>query len=163
MVLPISRRMQPKDIPTVGRLERLIFTDPWPEIAFLREIQETEISWPRVAIDPGSGEPLAYLVAWFAADEAHLANLAVDPARRRQGLAQMLLDDFVSEARRREARMVLLEVRRSNAAAQEFYGKNGFYRVNVRPRYYRDNGEDALVMVLPLSEAGRLPEQRGVS
>jgi ribosomal-protein-alanine N-acetyltransferase len=97
------------------------------------------------------------MVAWFVADEAHLANIAVAPLARRRGLAQRLLDELVAESVRREARMVLLEVRRSNHAAQAFYRKNGFYLAGVRHRYYRDNGEDALIMVKPLNESGRLP------
>jgi ribosomal-protein-alanine N-acetyltransferase len=99
---------------------------------------------------------VGYLVAWFVADEVHLANLAVVPDVRRRGLAQRFLGELESEGRRREARMVILEVRRSNAAAQGLYRKNGYYTVSIRRRYYRDNHEDALVMIKPLSESGRI-------
>jgi len=158
-----TRRMEPADVPAVAALERQIFGDPWPELAFEREIEEVRSSWPRAAIDPESGDLLAYMVAWFVADEAHLANIAVAPLARRRGLAQRLLDDLVAESDRRGARMVLLEVRRSNHAAQAFYRKNGFYLVGVRHRYYRDNGEDALIMVKPLNESGRLPALEDLS
>jgi ribosomal-protein-alanine N-acetyltransferase len=160
---PATRKMEPTDVPAVVELERAIFGDPWPEAAFIREIDEIRTSWPRVALDPETGEIVAYLIGWFIADEAHLANIAVSPRSRRQGLAQQLLDELIEEGRRRDARFILLEVRRSNRAAKAFYGKNGFYPVTVRPRYYRDNAEDAIVMVKPLKPSGRIPPAEGIA
>jgi ribosomal-protein-alanine N-acetyltransferase len=61
---------------------------------------------------------------------------------------------MIEEGSRRGARLVLLEVRRSNIVAQAFYEKNGFSTVTVRRRYYQDNREDALVMIKPLSDEG---------
>jgi [ribosomal protein S18]-alanine N-acetyltransferase len=163
MSAPVTRKMEPEDVPAVAELERSIFGDPWPEAAFAREIDEARTSWPRVAVDPETGEILAYLVGWFVADEAHLANLAVAPRSRRRGIAQRLVNELVEEGTRRQSRFVLLEVRRSNRAAKAFYGKNGFYPVTVRPHYYRDNGEDAIVMVKPLTESGRIPPAEGLA
>ena len=160
---PVTRKMELEDIPAVAELERSIFADPWPEAAFAREVDEGRTSWPRVAVHPEPGAILAYLVGWFVADEAHLANLAVQPRSRRRGLAQRLVNELVDEGSRRHSRFVLLEVRRSNRAAKAFYGKNGFYPVTVRPRYYRDNGEDAIVMVKPLNESGRIPPEEGLA
>ena len=159
---PLTRKMERTDVGKVAELERSIFPDPWPEIAFNREIDEERTSWPRVAVDPNTGDVLAYLVGWFIADEAHLANIAVSPRARRQGLAQRLLDELVDEGRRRASRFILLEVRRSNRAAKAFYGKNGFQSISIRPRYYRDNGEDAIVMVKPLEASGRIPPTDGI-
>ena len=90
-----TRKMEPADVPAVAELERSIFSDPWPEAAFIREIEEVRTSWPRVACDPETGEIAAYLVGWFVADEAHLANLAVAPRSRRQGLAQQLVLELI--------------------------------------------------------------------
>jgi ribosomal-protein-alanine N-acetyltransferase len=47
---------------------------------------------------------------------------------------------------------VTLEVRRSNVAAHALYRRFGFEEVGVRPRYYIENGEDAIVMTLALGE-----------
>jgi ribosomal-protein-alanine N-acetyltransferase len=85
----------------------------------------------------------------------------VAPRHRRRGLAQKLLDEMIVEGTERGARLVTLEVRRSNQSAQGLYRKNGFYTVMIRRAYYRDNQEDALVMVKPLSEAGRIPPLEG--
>lgn len=149
----VIRTLRPSDTREVARLEREIFSDPWPETAFQREALGEEESWSRVAVDEGTGRVLGYMVAWFLADEAHLANVAVVSGERRVGLGQRLLDDLIAEGRRRRGRAVILEVRRSNRAAQELYRKNGFLTVMVRHGYYRDNKEDALVMIKPLVEA----------
>jgi ribosomal-protein-alanine N-acetyltransferase len=162
MKQPATRKMEPADVPAVAELERSIFGDPWPEAAFMREIDEVRTSWPRVAVDHETGEIIAYLVGWFIADEAHLANIAVHPRSRRQGLAQQLVNELIEEGLKRDSRFIVLEVRKSNRAARAFYGKNGFYPVTVRLRYYRDNGEDAIVMVKPLKESGRIPPAKGI-
>ncbi len=157
----LTRRMRGSDVDTVARLEREIFPDPWAASAFRHETEGEEGSWPRVAVDAANGEILAYMVAWFVADEAHLANVAVAPWARRRGLAQRLVAELLEEARRRKVRLVLLEVRRSNTAAQALYRNNGFYTIDVRAGYYRDNREDALVMIKPMNDAGRIPPREG--
>lgn len=153
----VIRGMERKDAAVVARLERTIFTDPWSEGMFRDEADRTAPSWNRVAVEAATGRVVGYLVAWFVADEVHLANVAVVPEQRRRGLAQRFLDELETEGRRRKARMVVLEVRRSNTAAQGLYRKNGYATVSIRRRYYRDNHEDALVMVKPLSGQERAP------
>lgn len=155
------RRMELGDVPRVAALEQRIFPDPWSSDAFAHEARAGHSAWPRVVVDE-AGNLAGYLVGWFVADEAHLANLAVDPDLRRRGLAERLVIDLVNEAVERGARMVVLEVRRSNAAAQSLYEKHGFYTVSVRKRYYRDNGEDALIMIKPLNPAGRIRPEKGI-
>lgn len=155
------RPMRISDLKTVIALEREIFPDPWSRDAFRREVEAVQVSWTRVAMSRGTGEMLGYLVAWFVADEVHLANVAVAPAARRRGVAQLFLDELEAEGRRRKARFIVLEVRRSNDAARRLYGQNDYYTVDVRKGYYRNNREDAMVMVKPLSESGRIPPLEG--
>lgn len=156
------RFLRASDLDTVARLERSIFPDPWSKDAFRRELEAVELSWTRVVEERGTGELVAYLVAWFVFDEVHLANVAVAPPWRGRGIAQRLLDELEEEGRRRGARLVTLEVRRSNDAARRLYRKNGFSTVEIRRRYYRNNREDALVMVKALNEAGFIPPLPGV-
>lgn len=158
----VIRSMRPTDVEQVAMLERDVFTDPWSGAVFAREARGGRDSWCRVAVSP-EGRVEGYLIAWFVVDEVHLANVAVRPESRRRGLAQRFLDELERQGRRRDARVVLLEVRRSNAEAQALYEKNGFYTISVRRRYYRDNHEDALVMIKPLSEAGRIQPEEGVN
>lgn len=100
----------------------------------------------RAANDPA---PLGLLLAWEVADEAHLIDVIVAPAARRQGLARALLETLLAHARARELRVVLLEVRRSNLAARQLYRAFGFEEVGERVAYYAD-GEDALLLRLTL-------------
>lgn len=82
-------------------------------------------------------------------DEAELITLAVDPARRRQGLGRTLLRDFEAEAQRRGAERAFLEVAASNRAAARLYQASGYRQTGVRKRYYRLSGgqaENALVL-----------------
>ena len=79
-------------------------------------------------------------------DEAHITTFAVHPAWRRQRLADRLLLAFLDLARDRRAREATLEVRLSNLPARRLYEKYGFRPVGLRPRYYSDNNEDALIM-----------------
>jgi [ribosomal protein S18]-alanine N-acetyltransferase len=94
-------------------------------------------------------------LARVAADEAEVLTLAVLPAVRRQGVGRALLARVMTEAGRRGARSLFLEVAETNRAARQLYTQSGFAEVGRRPRYYRD-GADALVLraVIPSGSAG---------
>jgi len=147
-----EKRIEPlaeAHVAEVVRLERVCFTDPWSAGAFLEEIRrDSAQSHLRVLIQDGAVR--AYSIAWFVADEGHLANLAVAPGYRRQGFARDLLEDLVAEARRRETASVWLEVRVSNEGAIALYRGYGFVPAGIRKNYYRREHEDALLMVLAL-------------
>jgi ribosomal-protein-alanine N-acetyltransferase len=72
-------------------------------------------------------------------------NVAVDPDRRRHGIATALLTALLREVAGRDSQ-VTLEVRRSNTGAIALYERFGFRSAGVRRRYYQDNGEDAVIM-----------------
>ena len=92
------------------------------------------------------GRIVAYGGMWLMVDEAHITTFAVHPAWRRQRIGERLLLAFLDLARDRHAREATLEVRLSNLAARRLYEKYGFRPVGLRPRYYSDNNEDALIM-----------------
>ena len=79
-------------------------------------------------------------------DEAHITTFAVDPRWRRRGIGERLLLALLDLAMERRAREATLEVRLSNLAARRLYEKYGFRPVGLRPRYYSDDSEDALIM-----------------
>jgi ribosomal-protein-alanine N-acetyltransferase len=83
----------------------------------------------------------------FVAEEAHITNVAVHPDYHGQKVGTQIMLALTAEARRRGADSIALEVRVSNLVAQSLYRKFGFVPVGVRPRYYLETGEDALVMV----------------
>jgi ribosomal-protein-alanine N-acetyltransferase len=89
---------------------------------------------------------IAYAGIWLMVDEAHVTTFAVLPAYRRRGIGGLLLVQLMELAADLGAAVCTLEVRLSNAAARRLYQSFGFRPVGVRPRYYTDNGEDALIM-----------------
>jgi ribosomal-protein-alanine acetyltransferase len=102
----------------------------------------------------GVASVIAYGGIWLMVDEAHITTFAVDPAWRRQGVGETLLLALLDLAVARHAREATLEVRLSNLPARRLYEKYGFRPVGLRPRYYSDNGEDALIMTTePLTGA----------
>ena len=116
------------------------------ERSFRFEITDNQVSRGWVAeVD---GKIAAMLVLWFIVDEAHIATIAVHPDFRRQGLGEQILLHALRAARAEGASRAFLEVRAGNIAAQAMYKKYGFYVAGVRPGYYKDNNEDAILMNL---------------
>jgi [ribosomal protein S18]-alanine N-acetyltransferase len=136
----------------VIEIERRCFTDPWSMNAF-RDLEDN----PRVLFAgarEGAGSPLSgYVVAWFAADEGEIANLAVAPEARGSGIGAALLDEALAEAGRRGASAVYLEVRDSNDTARRLYGSRGFEEVGRRRGYYRRPVEDAVILRRTINSA----------
>ena len=91
---------------------------------------------------------------WMMVDEAHITTFAVLPEWRRQGIGARVMLAMMELATELRARVATLEVRLSNDAARQLYAGFGFRPVGIRPRYYSDNGEDALIMTsAPLGSA----------
>jgi ribosomal-protein-alanine N-acetyltransferase len=83
---------------------------------------------------------------WVMADEAHITTIASRKEYHRQGVGELLLMSIVEMAIKLKARIVTLEVRASNTAAQRLYSKYGFTQVGIRRGYYIDNKEDGILM-----------------
>ncbi len=113
---------------------------------------EAARDWSSVwVLRPAPGfEPIAFLVAWFVADEVHIIDVATHPDARRQGAARSLVRTVIATAESRGARLVLLEVRESNIAAMALYRSLGFESVHVRRDYYSAPRENAVEMMLTL-------------
>ena len=140
------RRMTLDDLAQVVAIDTASFSLPWPERSFRFEVSDNPASRAWVAeID---GKIVGMIVAWLLVDEAHIATLATHPDFRRQGIARKLLIFSLQSMMSEGALTSVLEVRESNAAAQEMYRKFGFEESGRRPRYYRDNDEDAILMTL---------------
>ena len=87
-----------------------------------------------------------YAGLWLMVDEAHITTIGVRPRFRGRGYGELLLVTLTEAALDINARWLTLEVRISNAAAQNLYRKYGFRDAGTRKRYYTDNHEDALIM-----------------
>jgi ribosomal-protein-alanine N-acetyltransferase len=136
--------MTAADIPAVHRIERASFPVPWPDYAFRQEIEANRLAHYLVV---RIGEKtVGYAGIWLMVDEAHITTFAVLPAWRRKGIGGRLLLQLMRLATDQGARVATLEVRISNRAARGLYQRFGFRPVGIRPRYYSDNAEDALIM-----------------
>ncbi len=136
--------MRVEDIPAVHEIERASFTAPWPSYAFRQELEGNRLARYLVARD--GDRIVGYAGLWQMVDEAHITTFAVAPAYRRQGVGQHMLLELLRIAETVGAAVATLEVRVSNMPARRLYEKYGFRPVGVRPRYYTDNNEDALIM-----------------
>jgi [ribosomal protein S18]-alanine N-acetyltransferase len=140
------RRMTVDDVPVAHEIDVLSFSLPWPERSFRFEVEDNPISRGWVA--EVNGQIVAMLVLWFIVEEAHIATIATHPDFRRQGIGERLMLTALLAAREEGATLAFLEVRAGNFGAQALYKKYGFVVDGVRPRYYKDNNEDAILMSL---------------
>ena len=133
------------DLDAVLAIDRLCFPAPWPEQAFRDELGRP---WAHVEIlrEVASGRVVAFCNYWIVVDDLQILTVAVHPDERRRGHAARLVQHMLDEGARAKVRVASLEVRASNEAAQALYRKLGFHDVGRRPRYYADNGEDAVLM-----------------
>ena len=148
----VFRAMERSDLPEVCAIELASFPTPWSAALFEDELKRPEQCFWTVIVDPqasAGSQLLAYGGFWKAVDEAHFTNLAVRGDQRRVGLGKALLQAVLKRAREQGCIRATLEVRPSNTAAIGLYEQAGFAGVALRPRYYSDNDEDALLMWLP--------------
>jgi ribosomal-protein-alanine N-acetyltransferase len=142
-------------------IERAAFSHPWSEELVRRELGH-DFSTVLVATAGEGGPILGFAIVWTVHDELHVLNVAVAPEARRRGVARAMIDDLLVRAQALGADEITLEVRTSNFAAQALYRGYGFRLAGLRRGYYRDTGEDALVMARRASTAGPVPAGSGL-
>lgn len=134
------------DVDAIHALETAAFPSPWKREFFTSELYS---SGRFNLVARRSHRIVGYLFAMWFFDEMHVNKIAVDESERRKGIADALMDRCFAFARQQRIRLISLEVRQSNAGAQEFYRHLHFEPTYVRPRYYPD-GEAAVVMTRTL-------------
>jgi [ribosomal protein S18]-alanine N-acetyltransferase len=169
-----------EDIPRVVEIDRESFPLPWSEATYRHELLQNKHSHFLVAIETSTnhnarqagqrkswladvfgwlGQPqprqparsvVGYVGFWHVLDEAHISTIAVAAGWRRRGVGEQLLRAMLFSALEFGAITATLEVRVSNERAQNLYRKYAFEAVGRRRRYYRDNGEDALLMAVQM-------------
>jgi ribosomal-protein-alanine N-acetyltransferase len=143
---PFIRPAGLTDVRSIFEIEKLAYPFPWSFWCFLAEYANSKSTILLAGPPPlETWETWGYIIYWVIADEMHLLNLAVHPAHRRRGISRALLTAALEKARGQGAGVVWLEVRPSNQAALTLYQSFGFEEVGIRPGYYTDNGEDALI------------------
>ena len=137
------RRMQKRDISSVYEIECICFRSPWSKLSLLSELRNDVACYLVLTVDD---RIVGYGGMWTLYDEAHVTNIAVLPEYRRRGFAKKMLLSLMAWAIQRGAEKMTLEVRETNAGAQQLYAGLGFLQQGRRPRYYDDTGEAALLL-----------------
>lgn len=144
---PIRTATQ-SDVAALVAIERACFGDPWTRAGLLETVQyETS----RAFVAEFGGQVIGYVMARISGEEGEILNLAVLPEYRRRGIARCLLEEAIDAVTAAGVREAYLEVRESNAEALALYQAFGFRTVGLRPDYYRNPLEDALVLRAPLA------------
>ena len=140
----VIREMATADISQVLEIEQESFTTPWSEDAFRNEVENNLLAVYIVAEIDGIVE--GYGGFWRILDEAHITNIAVRSASRGQGIGEAILMGMIGYCKANRVPNMTLEVRKSNYPAIGLYKKHGFEEAGIRPGYYSDNHEDAIIM-----------------
>jgi [ribosomal protein S18]-alanine N-acetyltransferase len=151
------RHMELEDLDQVREIDRLSFSLPWPPTSYRFEIRENlgSILWVAESTSlPGERTVVGMIVVWMIMDEAHIATIAVHPDYRGRRIGRGLLAVALKEAIQKGAVESTLEVRANNFAAQAVYREFGYQVTGLRPQYYKDNQEDAVLMTLHTLDDG---------
>lgn len=136
-------QMKSAHVAQIAQLEKLCFSDPWSENSVASELDNPLSLW-LVALD---GETVAgYVGSQSVLDGADMMNVAVHPDYRRKGIARELVTGLINALVEKGVKSLALEVRVSNAPAISLYEQMGFQQVGLRPNYYRNPKENALIM-----------------
>ena len=142
-LVPAVRPATEADLAAIAAIESVSFSDPWSLKSFSDSLAH---SFVRMSVVEDESGVVGYSVVWVSGEECELANLAVDPARRRSGIGALLLDELLARAHEEALFVIFLEVRASNTAAQALYASRDFHEVGRRPMYYKNPAEDALIL-----------------
>ncbi|MGB9615918.1 MAG: ribosomal protein S18-alanine N-acetyltransferase [Desulfomonilaceae bacterium] len=139
----IAREMTAPDLDQVLFIEQSSYGAPWSRDMFMDEISNP---LSRALVFELDGRIVGYLCCWEIVDECHILNIAVHPDYRRQGVGSAILKILEAACRAKGLTRILLDVGRRNNPARNLYKKMGFKAVGFRKNYYKEVGDDALLM-----------------
>lgn len=132
------------DIDQIVEIEKECFATPWSRDAFLTEVHENKLA--RYVVAELEGKVAGYGGMWIIINEGHITNIAVKEEYRGLGIGNRIVESLIYYCASKDIQNMTLEVRKSNMVAQNLYKKYGFVEYGIRPRYYSDNNEDAVIM-----------------
>lgn len=128
----------------LAEIEKACFPIPWS-----RELIASEFLKP-VFFGLGlfhEADLIGYCLSHLVVDELHILTFAIDDGKRRQGFGGLLLEQTLSMAASKGARVATLEVRLHNSPAIRLYSRFGFQSAGIRKEYYSDNLDDAIILI----------------
>lgn len=141
---------EPRHIDDILELEKRCFSMPWTREQLVSQLPDDMHIF--LAAEDESGGAIGYIGLMYVLDEGYISNVAVSPEHRRQGIADMLLDELRLRAQAKRLSFLTLEVRQSNMPARDLYKKHGYTEVGLRRNYYSRPTENAVLMTLFLRE-----------
>lgn len=144
MVDVTLREMELSDLDEIMIIEKDAFTTPWSRNAFTMEIKENLLA--KYIVAEVEGSVVGYAGIWLILDEGHITNIAVSKESRGQGVGNYLVMGLIEFCKQSKIYNMTLEVRESNVVAQNLYKKYGFIDCGIRPNYYSDDHENAVIM-----------------
>lgn len=144
------RNMKVSDLPQVMSIDTQSFPAPWTQEIYEQELLKNDFAHYFVLVH--EDEIIGYVGIWIVFDDAQITNIAVAPRYRGKGIGEKLFGFALTYAFQRGAQKLSLEVRPSNHVAKNMYKKFGLQEGGIRKNYYPDNGEDAIVMWVDLTE-----------
>ncbi|MCU0249492.1 MAG: ribosomal protein S18-alanine N-acetyltransferase [Vicinamibacterales bacterium] len=146
----------PADLDAIQEVDRLSFPSPWTRAMYEEEFRHAGTAFI-IVLRTGATPLAGYCAYRLVAGEVQINNVAVRPEHRRSGFGRALVEHALEHGRAAGALTALLEVRRSNLAAQRLYLSLGFVQVGERRRYYSHPEEDALVLARDVRNLGEDP------
>ncbi len=137
------RAAETRDVRSIREIDRLVYSKPWSEKLTIEQIGRRD---GRHLVAERGRRVVAHAGVAFLADDAHITTVAVHPTSQRLGVGRTLVESLIDIAASDLTGGITLEVRVSNSAAIDLYASLGFASAGVRPGYYGDTGEDALIM-----------------
>ena len=138
------REMELDDLDYIMAIEKDAFTTPWSRNAFKTEITENLLA--KYIVAEVDGRVVGYGGIWLILDEGHITNIAVSKDSRGLGIGNYLVMGLIDFCKKSKIYNMTLEVRESNIIAQNLYKKYGFLDCGIRPNYYSDDHENAMIM-----------------
>ncbi|HEX3026632.1 MAG TPA: ribosomal protein S18-alanine N-acetyltransferase [Clostridia bacterium] len=135
--------MRPEHLEKLAEVERLCFSEPWTVQGLAEEIENPLAVFLVAELD---GVTVGYAGMYHVLDEGYLTNVAVDPGFRRRGAARALLDWLDGYAQKKSLQFITLEARVSNRPAIALYHASGYREQGIRPGFYANPREDAVIM-----------------
>lgn len=132
-------KMNESHLDDVAEIENVCFSHPWSRTDLEAQLS---IDTSHFIVASLNGRAVGYMGLQIFSGEGYVTNVAVLPEYRRRGIAEAL----IAAQMKNDMRFITLEVRKSNAAAIALYEKSGFENVGIRPKFYTDPTEDAVIM-----------------
>ncbi len=140
------KKASKSELAQILAIENRVCEHPWNKQAFVDSFDNAAIDIQLILLD----EKIAgYLLSLRSVEFVDVLNICIDSKFQRQGLARQLLNKLVASRQSDTVSAILLEVRKSNIIALNFYLKYGFQLIDTRKKYY-SNLEDAKILRLQI-------------